>query len=296
MPSNRLSWLSGSFVATAIILNACAVPPAGLPVAEPPAELIATETMVGGQYRLLRQMACLSQVAYGQKTPACAAWEGPSVRITAYTVKVPDIWGRLYDGSYSLIIDDDHRTQVVAIRGTDNLDDWLTGARFAPVIDDVLNVRLHHGFQLYGRAVLKDLRENGRIRQLRKDYDTYITGHSLGGAAGLLLGLYFYTQYPDELQIKGLYTFGQPRAFDNSGATSWANFASRVYHVENCYDPIPLVPIGETILGSLLITHCRWEPRSTSINISGTKSCCWARANTGCPARTKSFAQRSPKS
>ena len=36
----------------------------------------------------------------------------------------------------------------------------------------------------------------------------------------------------------------QPRVFDTRGAPSWPIFARNVYHVENCYDPVPLVPIS----------------------------------------------------
>jgi triacylglycerol lipase len=90
-------------------------------------------------------------------------------------------------------------------------------------------------------------------RPLNRNYRTYVTGHSLGGAAAVILVLYLYQEKPTPFNISGAYRFGQPRVFDNHGATSWPHFAKKVYQVENCQDPIPLLRIGDNILSSFII-------------------------------------------
>jgi pimeloyl-ACP methyl ester carboxylesterase len=210
---------------------------------------------VQNHYSLLNQMACLSEAAYGQPpSPGCSQWmRGPGIRVISHAVTLLDASGRPYDGSYTLIIDDTRKQQVIAIRGTANKQDWLTDIRFVPVTDGILRVTVHHGFELYARAVLDDLIATGHISELNRTYDTYVAGHSLGGAVAVLLALYLNVQYPSVLNLKGVYTYGQPKVFDNNGATSWPGFADNIYRVENCYDPVPTVPIGESILGSLIV-------------------------------------------
>jgi Lipase (class 3) len=212
-------------------------------------------SLIQNHYMLLNQMACLSEATYAQPaSPGCSQWlQGPGVRVISHPITLLDISGRPYAGSYKLIIDDVRKQQVIAIRGTADEKDWLTDFRFVPVTDGILRVTVHHGFELYARAVLDDLVVTGHISELNRIYDTYVAGHSLGGAAAVLLGLYLNVQYPSLLNLKGVYTYGQPKVFDNNGATSWPGFADNIYRVENCYDPVPTVPIGESILGSLIV-------------------------------------------
>ncbi|HEU0217732.1 MAG TPA: lipase family protein [Stellaceae bacterium] len=247
----------------ALVLAGCvtAPPVAEHAVPETAVEQSAARAVVQREYALLMQMACLSEAAYfdpkepqrNTPSPGCGQWDaGPGIRTIPHVIQLPDISGNLYDGSYTLIVDDVHKLQVIAIRGTNNSTDWLTDIQFVPVVDAILQVTVHHGFQLYARAVLDDLLVGGHIAELNPTYPTYITGHSLGGAVAVLLGLYFHVHYPHALAIKAVYTYGQPRVFDNNGATSWPAFADGVYHVENCYDPVPSVPISDSFLGSLI--------------------------------------------
>ena len=148
--------------------------------------------------------------------------------------------------------DDVHRRQVVAMRGTDDLQDWAANLHFRPRPDDILKVSVHEGFSRYARAIYASLTKD-HAGTLRRGYDTYFTGHSLGGAVAVLVGLYFYVEDPLGYGFKGTYTFGQPRVFDTRGTASWPAYARQLYRVETCYDPVPLVPIGDSILHSLLI-------------------------------------------
>jgi lipase (class 3) len=244
----------------ASLLVACAsqvtIPPHGVP--EPAPELAAARTLIQGQYAALNQMACLSEAAYGldpnRPDPSCAQFEqGPGIKLIPRTVALQDPSGKPYQGSYTIIVDNQQHQQIIAVRGSANINDWLTDLRFDPVFDNILQVTVHQGFQLYARAVLQDLLQNGGLNQLNAGYDTYFTGHSLGGAVAVLLGHYFYVGYPNLIALKGVYTFGQPKVFDNHGATSWPDFAQSIYRAENCFDPVPLVPIGKNIIDTLIV-------------------------------------------
>jgi Lipase (class 3) len=247
------------FAIAALALSACVpqpvVPPHQVPT--PAVESAGIQALVQTQYTVLNQTACLSEAAYfsnppGQNAPSpgCSQWENPPVRMEYRPIMLTDIWGNSYPGQYWVIIDDVHRQQIIAIRGTADPADWLTDIRFIPVYDDILKVTVHRGFQTYARSVLTDLFDPKH--PLNPNYDTYVTGHSLGGAAAVLVGLYLHVGYPS-INVKGVYTYGQPKVFDNFGATSWPIFFNKIYHVENCYDPVALVPIADSFLGSLIV-------------------------------------------
>jgi hypothetical protein len=246
-------------VGSALLLVACGqqlvVQPHQVP--EPQAEKAGSQALVQTQYPRLLEMACLSSVAYGTNPlpSGCAAWaQGPGIRTTAHTVQLQDIFGRPYAGSYTTIVDDNRKQQTIVVRGSDDFLDWMTDFRFQPTLDDILQVAVHSGFRLYARAVLADLLRPEIVKELNPAYDTYVAGHSLGGAAAVLVALYLYVGYPNALpHLKGVYTYGQPKVFDNHGATSWPNFAGTIYRVENCYDPVPLVPIGNDLIDSVIL-------------------------------------------
>jgi hypothetical protein len=246
-------------VGLALLLNACSqqLPIQPHQVPEPQAEKTGSQALVQAQYSRLLEMACLSSVAYGTgPIPAsCNSWiKGPGIRTIPHTVWLQDIFGKQYAGSYTTIVDDNRKQQTIAVRGSDDFLDWMTDFRFDPTLDDILQVAVHTGFHLYARAVLADLLKPDILKELNPTYDTYVAGHSLGGAASVLVALYLYVGYPDALpHLKGVYTYGQPKAFDNHGATSWPNFANNIYRVENCYDPVPLVPIGNDVVDSLIL-------------------------------------------
>jgi predicted lipase len=132
------------------------------------------------------------------------------------------------------------------------LQDWEANLLFEPVADKILKVAVHEGFGKYAQAVYDSLNQTNPSA-INPTYDTYFTGHSLGGAAAVLTALYFYVEQPRRYNIKGVYTFGQPRVFDTRGAASWPIFARNIYHLENCYDPVPLVPVSYDILHSFVI-------------------------------------------
>ena len=55
-----------------------------------------------------------------------------------------------------------------------------------------------------------------------------------------------------DYDVAGVYTFGQPKVFDNRGTTSWPFFARRVFRVVDCDDVVPIVPTASGKLESVL--------------------------------------------
>jgi hypothetical protein len=273
---SRLRSLAGGL---ALLLGGCVVPlepPA--PVPAPPVEKAEMTRRLLGQYDRLQQMACLSNATYYLKsdpqTPGrylydasadydrntCKTWlQDPNTTLVGYPIELEDPQNQSYQSFYIVWTNNATREQVIAARGTNDLQDWEANIHFKPVADAILQVNVHAGFYSYAQKVYEGLTKT-HAGLLRRDYTIFAAGHSLGGAVAMLTALYFYVQEPYDYKIKGVYTFGQPRIFDNRGATSWPDFARNVYHVENCYDPVPLVPIGDDVLHFFLI-----DPLATNI-------------------------------
>jgi predicted lipase len=249
----------------AIVLGACA--PQSLaptsPVPEPLSETMAMQGQLLLQYTTLQRMACLSSAAYvgaDDYKDFCKNWtQGPNTTIQNFPITLVDMLGKPYDGYYIVLTDNLHKQQAIAIRGTADLQDWEANFHFEAIADEKLKVNVHEGFARYAKAVYDSLTKDNKD-VLNAEYDIFLTGHSLGGAAAVLTGLYFYVEEPQRIKIKGVYTFGQPRVFDNRGATSWPDFARNVFHIENCYDPVPLVPVSDDFIHNFII-----NPLSTNL-------------------------------
>jgi hypothetical protein len=149
---------------------------------------------------------------------------------------------------YILLTDDHTKQQIVAIRGTFDGKTVIVDGDFFPDEDGILKVSVHHGFRGYARAVHRNLIENHRLHE---KYKIITTGHSLGGAAALLVGLYLYVKHP-EFPVAAVYTFGQPKVFAGRGAISFPYFARRVVHVIGCEDFVPMVPTGDLRLDAIV--------------------------------------------
>jgi pimeloyl-ACP methyl ester carboxylesterase len=142
--------------------------------------------------------------------------------------------------------------QTIAIRGTDG---WGTAAVDADTrwaSDERLKVRMHAGFRDFARAVHEHLRSR---RLLKRGAKVVLTGHSLGGAAALALGLYLYADTEAGITVESVVTFGQPKVFDNAGATAWPFFSRRVLRVVTCDDIVPILPLSPSILGNFRQTR-----------------------------------------
>ena len=200
-------------------------------------------------------MACLSNRAYAGSSQLAECESLPVLKQYAvsqsFRVSYSGKLGTTH-GEYIIARNKSAREQVIAIQGTNSLKNWFTDFDIKPVLDDDLQVPVHRGFRAYALAVRADLQKNSSYNPA---YKTNITGHSLGGAAALLLGLYTYVTGSPPSNLAAVYTFGQPRVVDNRGAVSWPDFAKRVFRYEDCDDVAPLIPTGGSFLSSLFTSY-----------------------------------------
>lgn len=128
--------------------------------------------------------------------------------------------------------DDARRRQWIVVRGTANLANVKLDADYNQIVDGRLRVPLHKGFadaalQVYGFA--KPLLQPG--------YDTRVTGHSLGGAAAVIVLMLLKE---DGLALGPAITFGQPKVTNRDGSRTYRSLP--LLRIVNDQDPVPLLP------------------------------------------------------
>ncbi|MDX2256190.1 MAG: lipase family protein [Pseudanabaenaceae cyanobacterium bins.39] len=104
---------------------------------------------------------------------------------------------------------------VIAFRGSESLPDWLTNASVAKVPSPFGVGEVHQGFQNALFPALTKILTAIRMIDPRFEKDIWVTGHSLGGA----LAVMFVAMLAEEdIDVRGLYTFGAPRVGDEDFA------------------------------------------------------------------------------
>lgn len=165
---------------------------------------------------------------------AKAAYAKPAKIRAAYpnTVRVATPGGR--DVQYFIERDDKAKVQYITVRGT--MDDTTLKQDFdAKVRDDrATKIPVHTGFDLDARAVWADAQP-----YLKNGYQTYVVGHSLGGAVAAILGIYMIE---DGYKVDKIYTYGQPR-FTTSQGVAQLGFLPLLRVVDE-NDLVPLLPPG----------------------------------------------------
>jgi triacylglycerol lipase len=96
---------------------------------------------------------------------------------------------------------------VVAFRGTDAWNDWLTNLNILYKRSPLGSGFVHRGFMKATASFWPELQQH-LVKIRDNDQRIVFTGHSLGGALALLASLKCH--FDDGLPISGLYTFGQP--------------------------------------------------------------------------------------
>jgi len=187
--------------------------------------------LVTNQFDLGNAQACavLSMVAYGRSGALAAS---------QVMLSVPET------DTYCLVQESDDCI-VVAFRGTDSIRDWITDAKFFRELYMVtagVNVEVHEGFLEAWRSILPVL--NAHLKKISvADRKIFITGHSLGGALGILSALQLKCQ---GFQIAQVYTFGQPRvgngAFKRLYDAALGNVTFRLVYQEDIVPRLPHLP------------------------------------------------------
>jgi hypothetical protein len=134
---------------------------------------------------------------------------------------------------------------VLAFRGTQVDDflssvvDWSVDALVFPVLDSHLNL-VHAGFLAAVKEVWNDIVSHVTALQAAQARPLWITGHSLGAALATLAANLCVDQ-PNQLGLKGLYTYGSPRVGDLAFGR---RIPCKVQRFRNSSDIVTHVPIG----------------------------------------------------
>lgn len=107
------------------------------------------------------------------------------------------------------------RRQIIVIRESDNLKNWIINFTFWKAKDFWTDIKLHKGFLLATREIFWDV-----VFHLEPEYPIEIYGHSLGGACSIILAMFL-----DEFGHPNLTVLstGQPRVTDSKNAQPFAH-------------------------------------------------------------------------
>ncbi len=165
--------------------------------------------------------ARLSHLAYESDSALRA------VHPTAVVLELPTVGGRIV-----LLTDHTTKTHYIALRGTANRTDDVIDIEYSKVRQDLAPVELHRGFEKTAVVAYDSLRS-----RVMPGYRVNLTGHSLGAAVAVILGMYFHEQ---GITVGEMVTFGQPKVTNGEGVRRYATLP--LLRVVDCRDPFPLVP------------------------------------------------------
>jgi hypothetical protein len=161
-----------------------------------------------------------------------AEWSGDYDRISL--VDIAEMRTR-----YGLFESDAERRCDIAIRGTVNLRNALLDLQLTKRRSESLGINLHGGFEKAAFALFEDLRP-----RLPRGYSIRVTGHSLGAAEAIILGMILSQEgYPLERVLAS----APPKVTDEEG---WASFPDLpLMRVVGAFDPVPFLPPRRLMYG-----------------------------------------------
>lgn len=174
----------------------------------------------------IKEFASFSNASYQTESQIREFCSLNHYTLTRYS-NIPDI-----QISYFLATNEATRTQIIAVRGTSNIENAFVDIALQLTLDKRANARIHSGFSQAAQAIYTEIRP-----QLKTDYVINTTGHSLGGAVALILAMYLDV---DKFNIGQVVTFGQPKVTNIGGANKFQGL--KVIRVVTPKDLVPLVP------------------------------------------------------
>ena len=134
--------------------------------------------------------------------------------------------------SYTLATDDATKHHILAVRGTANIKNVIVDSAFVLVPDKLSGIDIHQGFLLSARDIYQQIQP-----VIKPGYTIDTIGHSLGGAAALILAMMLDAQgYP----VGEVITFGQPKVTNISGSRKFKHL--NIKRLVTAKDMVPLVP------------------------------------------------------
>jgi len=139
---------------------------------------------------------------------------------------------------------------VIVVRGTDNLRNVLLALKLWPgySAEPDLGVRLHAGFAQVADELYDQIEP-----LLDKGMSIHLTGHSMGGAVCIILGMRLLSR---GYRVAQVVAFGSPMVVWN-GASERESFRCRwagklpLTRVEHCLDPVVNFPVPTSALAAL---------------------------------------------
>ncbi|NJD69722.1 MAG: hypothetical protein FIA90_13945 [candidate division NC10 bacterium] len=138
--------------------------------------------------------------------------------------------------AYLLGTDNAAHRHYIGIEGTQDFRQLLTDADAVPKQESALAIPVHPGFAAVARAVDEDLKAK---QLLKPGYTVGLTGHSLGGAAALLLAMRIEKAGG---AVERLVTFGQPKVTDTAGGSAFNRLMQKTTRVVSCDDVVAFLP------------------------------------------------------
>ncbi len=164
-------------------------------------------------------------VRFDSAAAIAADWEKTYDRVTV--VELPSVENR-----YALFEDEANRRADVAIRGTANFKNAVFDLEFLKSKSAVLGISLHSGFEKVAFALYADLRP-----RLIKDYIIRISGHSLGAAEAIIVGMLLQV---DGFDVERVVASAPPKVTDAEG---WSRFSGLpLVRMVGPFDPVPFLP------------------------------------------------------
>ena len=137
-----------------------------------------------------------------------------------------------YGVSYFLATNDQLKQQILAVRGTSNIENAMVDVAIKLLPNEHTGIKLHQGFAQSADFIYDKLKPH-----LNKDYRINTTGHSLGGATALIFAMHLDA---DGFNVGKVITFGQPKVTNVSGSRKYRHLD--VTRVVMPKDMVPLVP------------------------------------------------------
>jgi len=182
-------------------------------------------------FAVLHQHAIFAQAVYQSEDDVGVLIESSNYSLTLYhTIPGTQI-------SFLLATNELTRTQIIAVRGTSNIENAMIDISLKLVLDQKTGIRLHNGFSFAAKQVYAELKP-----KLKPDYKINVTGHSLGGAVSLILAMYLDA---DQFNVEQVTTFGQPKVTNIAGANKIQHI--KVIRVVTPLDLVPLVPLFDPL-------------------------------------------------
>lgn len=137
-----------------------------------------------------------------------------------------------YSVAYTVATNDVTRQHIIAVRGTSNVENVIVDAAFVLVPDKLTGIDIHQGFLLSARDIYLQI-----LPELNPEYKINTIGHSLGGAAALIIAMMLDA---GGYSIGEVITFGQPKVTNISGSRKFGHLD--VKRLVTPKDVVPLMP------------------------------------------------------